>query len=157
MRYIFSSQVWFIDPFDLWNWSWYIYLFLVGADDHIRIIKRKIDFVDSMAYKLHLQGKRSSLVFWSWNKLKHFCFKRNVYRCFCNWPKCLWSKRKKKPTVPSNLNTKVNELKKMTQTGDLSGNIGGLSIKILTSRGCLGATCDTLLFNVTANDNGMLF
>ncbi|VDI75596.1 Hypothetical predicted protein [Mytilus galloprovincialis] len=43
----------------------------------------------------------------------------------------------------------------MTQTGDLNGNIGGFSFKILSSQGCLDASCDTLLFNVTANDNGV--
>ncbi|CAC5401512.1 unnamed protein product [Mytilus coruscus] len=54
-------------------------------------------------------------------------------------------------TVPSNLNTTVNEFKKMTKTGDLNG----FSITILSSQGCLDANCDKLSFNITARNKGV--
>ncbi|XP_076076633.1 uncharacterized protein LOC143047449 [Mytilus galloprovincialis] len=133
------------------------YFFILGrrrrpnSDDKMKILN---DFVDSMAYKLHWQENG---VLWfsdpeinsnnsasSETYIDVFLTNRNVYDLDA-----------KNTRVPSNLNTTVNKFKKMTQTGDLNGNIGGFSIKILTSQGCLDASCDTLLFNVTANDNGV--
>ncbi|XP_063401949.1 uncharacterized protein LOC134686203 [Mytilus trossulus] len=133
------------------------YLFISGrrrrsnSDTKMKILN---DFVDSMAYKLHWQENG---VLWfsdpeislnisasSKTFINIFLTDRNVYDLDV-----------KNTTVPTNINTTINDLKKMTQTGDLNGNIGGFSIKILSSQGCLDASCDTLLFNVTANDNGV--
>ncbi|VDI62859.1 Hypothetical predicted protein [Mytilus galloprovincialis] len=120
-----------------------------NSDDKMKILN---DFVDSMAYTLHWQEKEvlwfsdpeinSNISASSETYIDIFLTDRNVYDLDV-----------KNTTVPSNT---INELKKMAQTGELNGNIDGFSIKILSSHGCLDANCDTLLFNVTANDNGML-
>lgn len=104
------------------------------------------DFVDSIAAKLHW---KENGVLWfldldinstvTETYIDIYLANRNVYDL-----------NARNTTVPSNLNTTINEMKKITETSDIKGHIGGLSIMIISLQGCLDANCDTLLFDITS-------
>ncbi|VDH90907.1 Hypothetical predicted protein [Mytilus galloprovincialis] len=104
------------------------------------------DFVDSIAAKLHW---KENGVLWfldldinstvTETYIDIYLTNRNVYDL-----------NARNTTVPSNLNTTINEMKQITETRDIKGHIGGLSIMIISLQGCLDANCDTLLFDITS-------